>query len=398
MSCADNGESVFLYFIDAYAGAETVSIIGDTGPLVQGAKFGERHGVDGTCRPGGNPRRCVPIEYDRTIGGEFQMVVDRMAEVAETGFNLQNMYPQETATIVFNKRIGETSVDTRLFRHIQSASSTCTLTMVNSLSLDNSDLAAPNQFSMIPEFRIDDPNDAGYLDEGSLDIPTECGNLPADEGLFDQIARLDIQDRVRESPWFTLIECTDDTDPSVELCFAWGPPLSDDRSFINLDGDVLSERTTFEFWDCLQGAFTFNTEGMMGAAPGEDSCPPAPLTWDDVSVDPQAVLECQLPRFVSPRNVEPSASYSIVQAGGNCEYTMRPRTAAQDVIFEGRHGVDNGDLIVSEIEIDGGSEHFWVLFGRPVNPLLWEWDSGNQIADLRDFPYFNGQDSRIGDY
>jgi len=39
-----------------------------------------------------------------------------------------------------------------------------------------------------------------------------------------------------------------------------------------------------------------------------------------------------------------------------------------------------------------------VLFGRPVNPLIWQWNSGEAFANLDAFPYFNDQDARIGDY
>jgi len=38
-----------------------------------------------------------------------------------------------------------------------------------------------------------------------------------------------------------------------------------------------------------------------------------------------------------------------------------------------------------------------VLFGRPVNPLIWQWDSGNSFVDLSPYPYYNDQNTRIGD-
>ena len=62
----------------------------------------------------------------------------------------------------------------------------------------------------------------------------------------------------------------------------------------------------------------------------------------------------------------------------------------------GRH--QNGELVDSEFAIPDGSEHFWVLLGRPVNPLIWQWDSGDSFVDLEDFPYPNDQNERIGDY
>ena len=83
-SCGDSdgGETVFLFVINGYTAAESLSVYGNAGPVVQGLKFGDRSDD--------------PIEIDRNYGSELTVVVDGVPSQMDLSFDLFAMYPQET--------------------------------------------------------------------------------------------------------------------------------------------------------------------------------------------------------------------------------------------------------------------------------------------------------------
>ena len=415
--CEESRDSVFLYFINGYPGASSMSIIGPTGVIVQDAKFGDRMTDDG---PTGECVSCVPIEVDRSFGSDWTILLEGMPEPAEIAKDLFSMYPQETGTFIVNRRSGEDSVQTSLFRHVQTISSTCGFTMANGLSVTNENMTL-SSYTISPEFRVNQVELAGYSDETTVPFLTECGALPLDEPEHLALARTELYPQVVANPFFYPAECQSEQG-QAGFCYVWGIPGIDDRSqlsFLTNPGEVLTHRSTFEYYECVQSAIEIQEEedpanpNPFPIPTDQVECPPGDIEWENVQVDFEAAQACRQPVLRQAIVLEPGredATLSFVSYYDQrfCDFEFRLRNEGQDIIFgpedppdgpPGEHG--KGAIITSAIETDEGSEHFWVLLGRPVNPIIWQWDSKDAFVKLTGeagFPYPNEQDSKIGKY
>ncbi len=406
-SCGDSsgGESVFLYVIHGYAGAETMSLIGPGGPIVSGLEFGDR--ADGE----------FPIEVDRTLGGSFTLILDGTPQPLEFEKELFSLYPQETATLFISRRSGVASAEATLFRHVQSISRSCLLTFNNSLSLDNN--YSTTEFTIYPQFNLQNAATGRFFDESQEQVFTECGPVqtPNPAPIPRQFRGQPIQQAVDADPWFFPVQCPDGLTENI-LCYYWSPQETNGDPAIVYDGGVaLAYPDTATYFQCLEGALTIKQpEDPANPLPfppadAQVQCPDGQLTWDDINVDGAAVRECAEAQRVDLEGIEPGQQdtyYSIVfpgVTGDSCTIQLRLRTALLDVVFGpnageelGRHGPGRGSLIESTITIPLASEHYYVLFGRPVNALLWQWNSGETFADLSGFPYFGVGQDMIGEY
>lgn len=419
--CNDEGgyETVFLYFINGYPGTASVDVIGPTGIVVSGAEFGDRRGEvgltgqeDGVCPEDSG---CVPIEFDRTLGSEFTFILEGMPEQSLNVESLFSMYPHETATLVLTRRSDTSSIDTTLLRHTQTISTDCTLTMVNGLSLDNTYLADGYGYGIVPEFRIEPIDNAEFIDETQMPFRTECGPLPTDDQRHKNLARENLRARVQENPWFFPAECAD-SDLSNVFCYAWGVPLVDGRSRIYPGAEVISTRNSREYFDCIENAISIkqpeDPDNPLPFPPSDAQvqCPEGPLTWDDVTVNDQARKACLEDRVVNVELLPPGSPGQYKTYGPHpdmCDVDFRVRNEGQDLVF-GPKGNDDlgqhqdGSLVRSQIATPDGSQHFWILLGRPVNPIIWQWNSGDSFVDFNDpetgFPYFNDGNDRVGKY
>ncbi len=380
----DGGETVFLYVINGYTAAETLSVYGNTGPVIQGLKFGDRSDA--------------PIEVDRNYGSELTVIIDGVPAQLLLEFDLFSMYPQETGTIFIKKRTDVDAVAASLFRHVQTISADCQFTFENGLSLSNEYVTAGG-YSYIPEFRQPDLDRAGYLDETKVPVQTECGPLPLDTP--STIARTNLRDLIATDPYFFYTDCESSL-ISNAICLVNG--------FTQNEDEIIGYPPTAEYFECVSAAVTIKQpEGAdplpFPAADAQVECPHpgTPLVYADVDVDSIAVAECAAQKVYSASFAKPDqGSQTITYLGIGCDQTFRITTPGLQTIFGpksgqplGSHG--NGAFVESTIKIPVGSEHFFVLFGRPVNPLIWQWDSGNSFVDLSPYPYYNDQNTRIGD-
>lgn len=411
--CEDNADTIFLYIINGYPASTGMTIQGPTGIIVQDAQFGDRIGQDGPCPAEGG---CVPLEIDRQFGTEWTILMEGMEEPADVDQDLFAMYPQETGTFIVTRRSAVDSIQTSLFRHVQTISTSCGLTMANGLSLSNENMTL-NTYDIGPEFRIDAPEDAGYADETTVPFLTECGPLPIDAPEHAALARADLYSQVQASPWFYPTDCDDQTFAS-QFCYTWGIPGLDGRSSLSDQGEVLTFLPTIEYYDCVQSAIEIKQEeDPMNPSPfpipadAQVTCPEEPLDWSHVQVDFAAAQACRNPVLRTAFTLEPAANDTTLSFWNYfdqsfCDIEFRVRNHGQDIVF-GPQGSDShgehqdGDIITTKVNADAGSEHFWVILGRPVNPIIWQWDSGENFVKLHGdagFPYPNEQDSRIGEY
>jgi hypothetical protein len=387
-SCGDSAaaESVFLFVINGYTGSNSLTIIGPTGTVASSLAFGDRVG---------------PVEVNRALGTEFTVLLDGTPEAIDLDLELFSMYPQETGTLFLKRRSDDAEVAVSLYRHVQTISPSCQLTFENALSLNETYLSFPHQFTYSPEFRLDDIQEGGYFPEQDLTIQTECGPLPSPPA-GSRIPR-DFSD-IQADPYFFMTPC-EDTILENQLCHVWG------EYGIDLTTNVLGRPTTGEYANCLSQAVEIKQPEVDPPLPfppddAQVQCPPGPLTWDDVNLPESAILDCQEKKVYETVTVAPGAesnnTESIYFFSGKCTHTFRIVTPGLQTIFGpedgdalGKH--QDGDFVETTAEISPGSEHFYILFGRPVNPLVWQWDSGSNFVDLAAYPYFNGQNERIGD-
>ena len=259
-------------------------------------------------------------------------------------------------------------------------------------------------YNIVPEFKLSAAQ-GDFVDERNLPFPTQCGIIDDTSNPTHIALTRDIIAKVEADPWFFYSEC-EETNPGSDqnICPVWADRGDSKRSKVYGGPAVSATPNSIEYYKCAQGAISFKQP--MGAMMGQEECPENP-TWADVTVDFVQLAACQRPVSKDVENVEPSEEklhIFTIFAGEFCEPTFRVRTARFDSIFgpkkgkkeKGRH--QKGDLIEMSLKIGPGNEYFVSFMGRPVNPIIWRWESGTNIANLNDFPYSNGQDARIGDY
>jgi hypothetical protein len=413
-ACGGDGgeESVFLYFINGYPGTGEISVNGTAGKLVNKVPFGERFGADNTsCGP--DTKDCVPVRVERQIGSTFTYQLENMFQPAEIEKELFSMYPQETGTLVLTQRSGQSSIETTLLRHTQSISSDCSITFVNGLSVSNEYLGAISTYNTVPEWYIEDIRDAGFTETPADPFVSECGALPTDDPTHENLQRPEVLAAVAANPWFFFGDptCTGLTLDDQNCGFGWGVPLEPDlRSGIFPGGSYVSVLNSREYYECIQAAISIRQpdDMMTPVFPGaEVDCPTTPLTWGDVDIDAQAVVDCNKPiqrqaQTQSPAASDTATTYSFPWV---CDARFRVRNEGLDIVFGpkgndelGSHG--DGELIESNVDIPNGAERFWVILGRPVNPIIWQWDSSEAFVNLENYPYFNDEGDRpvVGDY
>ena len=404
-SCGGEGgeEAVFLYFINGYPGTGAMSINNNAGSLVSNVPFGERHGDSGSCGP--DDTSCPPLRVERQRGTEFTFILENMVERVDVQKDLYAMYPHETGTVVLTRRNDEASIETTLLRHTQSISSDCTISFVNGLSLSNEFVGSFASYSITPELFETNIAQAGFVEESQFPFISECGALPTDDPTHANLQRPEVIAAIEENPWF-LLEC--DADDGCRL--RWGIPNEDGRVRIMQGGSFPSVLDSREYFECVQAGISLRQEedtmAMPGFPPPEPDCPTQPITWADVDVDAQVLEQCKQPVARSATMQDPGQEDTVQSYQGSlvCDMTFRIRNEGPDIIFGprgnddlGSHG--RGAPIESEVQIPDGSQRFWVLLGRPVNPIVWQWDSSETFVDLGDFPYFNEGGDRpvVGD-
>lgn len=396
-----DSESIFLFVINGYPAAESVDVYGPTGPIVQGLAFGER-----------TPE---PIEIDRSVGTNFTVFIKGSPTPVELDFNLFSFYPQETGTLFVKKRTNVDQAAVSIYRHIQTIDPYCALTLENGLSVSNEFLTV-GSFSFAPEFNLGSAEGGGYFDESQEQVFTECGPLPLPT--LAPIPRPSLKTAIDADPYFFLVQCQLPSG-AARVCPVVG--RLDDQS-----GEIVGFKPTSEYFQCVQQAISIKQpEGMEPSpfppADAQAQCPENALTWDDVQVDAAAIEVCKgLTQYntnmlepsdgqqtfsISPRPPPLSNDFSGILLGSDdgevCEIQFRLRTPGVTTIFgpeagssePGSHG--QGAYTESTIRIPVGAEHFWVLFGRPVNPLVWQWNSSENFVNLNNFPYSNDQNQNI---
>lgn len=391
----DSGETVFLYITNGYPGASKLTLYGPTGKLVSGLPFGER--------------TEEAIEVDRNVNStSFTLVLDGAPTEMLLSKPLFSMYPQETGTLIISRRSNEAAADATLYRHIRTPDPDCTTIFGNSLSLNNS--LMPDQllsYSYQTEWNV---SPQPMYDE-SLEqfATTRCGFTPVP----DNYKRPEVHQQIAADPWFFPV-----SGQNNDYTLVWGRRMPDPRTGemrsegLSLGGQVFAVPTTEDFMECMSSAVTIEQEDTGGGGAAQQECPtpsgPAGPDGNPTYAESQVVwnaetiASCFEEFTYSGFGIEPGQPDTFQAFGMRprqqdgelvCGSKVRVRTPHQDLIFQ---DIDNSipGFIEGEggfIEIDAtypaSEQHFFVLFGRPVNAFVQQWNGEETSVSLAEHPY-----------
>lgn len=434
--CGGNGdgggsETVYLYIVNGYPGTSAMTLYGPTGKLASGLEFGAR--------------TEEALEVDRnTNSDEFTLVLDGAPTAMTFNKQLFSLYPQETATVIVSRRAGENSAEATLYRHTRSPDPDCVMTFGNSLSLNNAYL--PEEilsYSYQTEWNVD-PKPM-YDEAREQYATTRCGYT----AVLDRYKRPEVHEKIRNDPWFFPVSGQEGGYTLVWGERRMDPRTGEQRSEgLGLSGQVRAQPTTRDFMDCLSGAVTVQPPqgGGGGTTPAEQECPdpsgPTVQLPNGKSVDllgtnqviwnAEAAATCfELFKYtgfpVEPGQSDTFQSFSMqpyepgsqacsgdYECGGGecigghcvssgahnaedlvCGSPVRIRTPSQDLIFQNIDSsipgyIDNeGGFIELDATYPMSEQHFFVVFGRPINAFVDQWNSEETsvMSDGGEFAY-----------
>jgi hypothetical protein len=311
--CGDGAasqETVYLHVFNAYPGSSQMSLYGPSGRIVTGLPY--------------SGRTAQPVAVNRNMGTTFTLVIDGAPQSIELDFALFDLYPQETGTLLIRRRSSTDMASAHIYRHQQSISRQCRLVIDNALSVDTSDIT---RYGFMAAFRYDNIGSAGYTSDD-----------PRGSSFLNTVA---------QNPYFFLVE-----HPEIPqgLMPVWPVQTPDRIGHADYDsGAVLAHPTTREVLECL----------------GEEEYDAA--TFEDCTRPQTYAGTAYLPDVPTINVIEVGANNS-----GQCNLSFRIYSDFSN-IFQGEHGIGNGSYVEDEVTIDSSDHMFWVLYGRPVNPLIRKW-------------------------
>jgi hypothetical protein len=391
-------ETVFLYVTNGYPGASKLTLYGPTGKLVSGLEFGVR--------------TEEPIEVDRNVNSsDFTLIFDGAPTEMALSKPLFSMYPQETGTLLISRRSGEEAAEASLYRHIRTPAPGCVAIFGNSLALNNTLL--PDEilsYSYQTEWEVSP--EPMYDRDAEGFATTRCGYTVVP----DRYQRDPVHDAIAADPWFFPVSAD-----TGGYTLVWGlrgvdPRTGEQRSEgMGVNGRIWAAPTTEDFVECLSSAVSMDEDTTDPQATPE--CPAATgpagpdgsptIAESEVVWDPDAVATCFDPFSYTGFPVEPGQADGYQAFGmsprrnigpdGSDEYMcgsrVRVRTPVLDLIFQ-----DVDDSVDGFVEGEGGfievdafypmsEQHFFVLYGRPVNAFVEQWNGEETSKPLDDYPY-----------
>lgn len=394
------GETVFIHVLNAYPGSSKLTLYGPTGKIASGLPYGQR------------TEEAVSVDRNSN-SEEFMLLLDGAPTAIEFQKQLFSLYPQETATMVITRRSGEEEADVSIFRNTRTFSPVCMISFANSLSLDNNFMSF--DFNFQTEWYIENQN--FYVPSKEDVAETRCGLTRIRSRDIDR--RKDVIDGVNEDPWFYPVQGQGgDTEYGLRWAVRGIDPRNPGETIsmgLTTNGAIKAMRDSEDFRDCMSAAVTVlqeETTNDPGDAAASEECPDPEdgeyLSVDQVVWDEVAVKECHEHVEYSGFPITPGSSQTLqtfsqpmslrtVDGDYVCGFPVRVRTPVRDVIFQNRDSnvpnyVDNrGGFVQVDVQYPISEHRFFVLFGRPVNPFVSQWNAGVESASYDgsngEFPY-----------
>lgn len=395
-----NHETVYLRFVNGYPGAKSMTLQGPQGSIFSDLKFGEA--IE------------KPVEISRNRQpGRFQLLINGAPQPFNMNVEVFQMYPQETGTLFIQRRSGESSAESTLFRHFQMFTGNdtdrqCVLTLANRLALENGDNFPEDlSYTVQPQWRVrqEYPFEAykesesdGQVSTTESEVLTRCGPVKVPS----QYLRDDLYERLQDDKgWYYPVEVKKEGEGYMFV-----------KGALKTTDTVEAFRPTVDYKACMREAITFlqpeqqGTEGGGGEqeeqATGTITCPEQPTDADGniepfviseekrVQIDQEAARSCLETTEYTGKPIEPGGNsvHWMYTSGlgeeGSCSTALRMRTPRIDLVFE-----KDGDpgYAGQEVTFDPGNHHLFILYGRPVSPLMKQWSGTGTVEPLDKHAY-----------
>ena len=341
VNCGGDGgssEAVYIHVFNAYPGSSSLSLYGPTGAIATGLAFGER--------------TDEPVLVDRNLGSEFTLLIDGSPETVGGSLQLFNLYPHETATFLVSKRREGADATFQMLRHVQSFSNYCRIGVHNSLALSNDNIG---EFSFLLGWDF-----SNNLAAAGYDLQAENAHPTAD-------GRTSLFNEINDNPYFVLSP-VETADGQTVLQFVWLGSMDDfDGPRVDVAaGSVLTAPTTSDYLLCAD------------LSPGEDCT--SPRRYSTTSYGPDAGTISEMITY---------RPESIGNPAGECGASWRIFGDFSNIFGLDNQG--NPGLVDHEASFEPGNHLFFVLYGRPIQPLVETWASGDEesgggFGDLESYP------------
>ncbi|MFB6374865.1 MAG: hypothetical protein ABEN55_17490, partial [Bradymonadaceae bacterium] len=390
VGCGNSGqvnERVWLDVFNAYPGTSSLSLYGPSSAVATNVNYGN-------LSPG------QPTAVDRNLGTDFKLLLQGAPTSYDLELPLFNLYPDETATLMFKRRSGPKSVDAAMYRQIRTGYSkkaqACRLVLDNALSVQNAENNIA-QYNYLPVFKIR-PSCAGYNlkigksfdDSSDLTVSLQGG------GSIDA-GRPDLYKKIHEDPWFIPTAAN-----SGEIIRTYnqtprgGPPCAAVSGSGEKETEAAGQRTVKWVWvgyGAKEAEIDFSSGSFRAPPPSQQymKC----IGWDPdkkknrQSIKSQQVIKCKgdqhkataikLGKEVS--QLEFSTGIGLKKKNGkNGKLRPVPKTkcgtAIQVVsdffnVFNKQKGKQN--RIERMITYDPSQYYYWILYGRPIVPHVQHW-------------------------
>ena len=403
--CGNQGpkpETVWLHVFNAYPGVSSLSLYGPNGAVTTDLPFGKRT----------NSYQSV----DRNLGTDFTLILEGAPTTFEISLPLYDMYPHESGTVFFKRRSGADTVDEPIvFRHVQTGyteeDKQCRLILDNAISAQNDDIAI---FNYVPAMKIR-PSCTGYVDEiGTYNDRDQMAE--AKNGQMIQVGRPWLHNTnnnkkpefVRQ-PWFipadaqgggivdvrnvkngkcpALDSTPDDNknkrdqqvvgEDTVE--FIWAPQADVDYE----SGTFTAAPPTRQYMDCIGWDPDKNANRQSIESDQVDKCQGTQQTTDVVKLNNE-VVSLRFPAGIGLK----SNGDNLTSKQCGFEQTIMSDFFN---VFKEPGDKKKKEAVTRMIKYKPSQYYFWVLYGRPVNPLVEEWGAntpgrGGGFVELPNYP------------
>lgn len=399
-SCAltDSDDYIYLYILHGYAGGGSVAAYGPSGSIASGLEFGELSEV-------------VKIDRSR-YQGTIDLALDGVPGLVPIQVPLFDLYPREAATLVVQRRTGNTTLETRLLRHhligVDAASPSfykCATQVTNALSVSNAETDNRYDFATEWKFTVQEARFV-YNDQVEQNINTNCGPVSVQDvsdllgPIQDPVdltrppvnlipSRQQQLESMREDQnlWLMMVQAEPLRPEEGPLTFRYSRWLSEGTS-------VVGVRSSLEFVECLAGAVSIAQDETSQGGENEEECeivngvktvPVGPDGKPRINVEALTALECLGFNTYDAVTYSPAAADSFTvfynpesYGATECERTIRLRTKRVDSIFD-PPAAHLAKLVTIAMNAKRATWQHVVVYGRPIAPVIHQFTS-NDLA------------------
>jgi hypothetical protein len=405
MGCGGAADDiVYLQVLHAYPGAPAMSLYGPEGAIVSNLKFGQT--------------TDEPIEFNRAnFNGSLTLVMDGLPGQSSVSLDLFALYPQETATIVAERRTGTTEVQTQLLRHLiftgKEAYEQCIIAPYNLLSTTNDNFLIDAYSFMMQIQGTPTLIQSSYNQANEQQIDTECGKVSLSDlemvGTLVKNKRKEQIDKINADKFLFPVQDPEDATLQVYVWGVWANGTA-----------VNAVPRTKEFVECISGAIQIKQPESSSMTQEQATCPVdlqgrpvIPFTDTNMNgtrdpgeplsleVNFQGVQDClEKPTVYQgfaylPGQGATANTYlgytSDVPTQCTSTWRFRSQRIANTIYDQGETQGASGtraddQLVTIGLDHPSHTTQTVVLYGRPLDPLVFQYTDMSRSTLTTDYP------------